>query len=142
VALLDALRDRLPVQATCGWRRLVIKFVLIPIRALRRSILVRAQRLRHDFAAKVEVPLAGALRARLPVSTTRISRNAAEAVSAAFPGIAVAVALALAAGWIAGGLGDPLARNPVLVAMLFGLLIGNIFAFPDTLRPGLDFTKR
>ncbi len=58
------------------------------------------------------------------------------------PGVAVTVMLALAAGWIAGGLGEPLARNPVLVAMLFGLLIGNSFAYPDGLRPGFDFTKR
>jgi uncharacterized integral membrane protein (TIGR00698 family) len=58
------------------------------------------------------------------------------------PGILVAAVLALAAGWIAGGLGDPLARNPVLVAMLFGLLIGNTFGCPETLKPGLDFTRR
>ena len=58
------------------------------------------------------------------------------------PGIAAAGGLALAAGWIAGGLGDPLACNPVLVAMLFGLLLGTCFDCPATLRPGLDFTKR
>ena len=58
------------------------------------------------------------------------------------PGILVAAALATAAGWIAGGLGDPLARNPILVAMVFGLTIGNSFPCPDHLRPGLDFTKR
>ncbi len=48
----------------------------------------------------------------------------------------------MAASWIAGGLGEPLARNPVLVAMLFGLLLGNVFGYPEALRPGLDFTKR
>ena len=58
------------------------------------------------------------------------------------PGLVVATALALAAGWIAGGLGDPIARNPVLVSMLLGLMLGNVFACPDSLRPGLDFTKR
>ncbi|MEO8804879.1 MAG: putative sulfate exporter family transporter [Burkholderiaceae bacterium] len=58
------------------------------------------------------------------------------------PGIAAAAALAQAAGWIAGGLGDPLARNPVLVAMLFGLLLGTCFECPAALRPGLDFSKR
>jgi len=58
------------------------------------------------------------------------------------PGIAAAAALALAAGWIAGGLGDPLARNPVLVAMLFGLVLRTCFECPAALRPGLDFTKR
>ena len=58
------------------------------------------------------------------------------------PGIAAAGGLALAAGWIAGGLGDPLARNPVLVAMLFGLLLGTCLDCPAALRPGLDFTKR
>ncbi|MEO5793719.1 MAG: putative sulfate exporter family transporter [Rhodoferax sp.] len=58
------------------------------------------------------------------------------------PGVAVASSLALAAGWIAGGLGDPLARNPVLVAMLFGLVLGNVFDYPAVLQPGLDFTKR
>ncbi|MEQ1516923.1 MAG: putative sulfate exporter family transporter, partial [Usitatibacteraceae bacterium] len=63
-------------------------------------------------------------------------------IRAKLPGIGVAAALGLAAQWIAGGLGEPLARNPVLVAMLFGLLIGNTLQCPDGLRPGLDFTKR
>lgn len=58
------------------------------------------------------------------------------------PGLLAAAVLACAAGWIAGGLGDPLARNPVLVSMLFGLLIGHVFGCPDALRPGLDFAKR
>ncbi len=58
------------------------------------------------------------------------------------PGISVAGVLALAAAWIAGGLGDPLARNPVLVAMLVGLVLGGVFGCPAGLRPGLDFTKR
>jgi uncharacterized integral membrane protein (TIGR00698 family) len=57
-------------------------------------------------------------------------------------GLAAAAGLALAAGWIAAGLGDPLARNPVLVAMLLGLAIGLVFGCPAALRPGLDFTKR
>jgi uncharacterized integral membrane protein (TIGR00698 family) len=58
------------------------------------------------------------------------------------PGVLVAAALALAASWIAGGLGDPLARNPVLVSMLLGLLVGHVFGCPPSLQPGLDFTKR
>lgn len=58
------------------------------------------------------------------------------------PGIALVAALAVVASWVAGGLGEPLARNPVLVAMLLGLLLGNAFACPDSLKPGLDFTKR
>lgn len=62
--------------------------------------------------------------------------------AARWPGIAVAVALALAASWMAGGLGEPLARNPVLVAMMLGLLLGNVLRCPDGLRPGLDYTKR
>ncbi len=68
--------------------------------------------------------------------------GAPDLARSAFPGVAVAGALALVAGWIAGGLGEPLARNPVLVAMLFGLLIGNSFGCPEALRPGFDFTKR
>ena len=58
------------------------------------------------------------------------------------PGIALAGALAIVAGWVAGGLGEPLAHNPVLVAMLLGLLIGNAFDSPASLKPGLDFSKR
>ena len=58
------------------------------------------------------------------------------------PGIGLAAALAVVAGWVAGGLGEPLAHNPVLVAMLFGLLLGNSFGCPDALKPGLDFSKR
>lgn len=58
------------------------------------------------------------------------------------PGIALAAALAWVALGLAGGLGEPLSRNPVLVAMLLGLLIGNTLSCPEPLRPGLDFTKR
>ena len=59
-----------------------------------------------------------------------------------WPGVAIAAAGGVAAAWIAGGLGDPLARNPVLVAMIFGLALGAVFGCPASLRPGLDFTKR
>jgi uncharacterized integral membrane protein (TIGR00698 family) len=63
-------------------------------------------------------------------------------VGGSLRGLAAAAALALTASWIAAGFGDPLARNPVLVAMLLGLAIGLTFGCPATLRPGLDFTKR
>jgi uncharacterized integral membrane protein (TIGR00698 family) len=63
-------------------------------------------------------------------------------VGGVLPGIVLSVLLAVLAAWIAGGLGEPLTRNPVLVAMLFGLLIGNAFGCPDIFKPGLDFTKR
>ncbi|MEP6502472.1 MAG: putative sulfate exporter family transporter, partial [Betaproteobacteria bacterium] len=69
-------------------------------------------------------------------------RSRWNAARANLPGIGAATVLALGAGWIAGGLGDPLARNPVLVAMLAGLLLGNLLGCPPSLRPGLDFTKR
>jgi len=46
----------------------------------------------------------------------------------------VAGALALVADWIAGGLGDSLARSPVLVAMLFGLLLGTCLECPASMR--------
>jgi uncharacterized integral membrane protein (TIGR00698 family) len=63
-------------------------------------------------------------------------------VTALLPGLGLATVLALVAGWIALGLGDPLARNPVLVAMLFGLLVGNTLSVPERFRPGLQFTMR
>ena len=59
-----------------------------------------------------------------------------------WPGLLVAALLAFAANALAGGLGDPLARNPLLVAMLLGLVIGNAFGSPERLRPGLQFTTR
>jgi uncharacterized integral membrane protein (TIGR00698 family) len=58
------------------------------------------------------------------------------------PGIAVAALLAFAAEALAAGLGDPWARNPVLVAMLCGLAVGIVFGCPETLQPGLQFTTR
>ena len=66
----------------------------------------------------------------------------AAAARSLMPGLIVAAALAIVAGWVAGGLGEPLAHNPVLVAMLVGLLIGNAFDSPAALKPGLDFGKR
>src|ERR1700754_3096941 len=81
------------------------------------------------------------LRGRLPAGAG-LWQAPAKTIRAMLPGIVLAALLALVAGWIAGGLGEPLSRNPVLVAMLFGLLIGNSFACPEILRPGLDFTKR
>ena len=75
------------------------------------------------------------------ISTLRLPRLDANLRGRA-PGIAVAAVLALAAAWIAGGLGDPLARNPVLVSMLVGLVLGGVFGCPAGLRPGFDFTKR
>jgi len=71
-----------------------------------------------------------------------LSRFPVASVRGRLPGVAAAAMIALAAGWIAGGLGDPLARNPVLVAMLCGLLVNALFGCPDTLRPGLDFARR
>jgi len=69
-------------------------------------------------------------------------RERAAAVRACLPGLGAAAILALGAAWIAAGLGDPLARNPVLVAMLTGLLLGGLLGCPQALRPGLDFAKR
>lgn len=70
------------------------------------------------------------------------ARGFISAVRLRLPGLAVAASLALAAQWMAGGMGGPLARNPVLVAMLFGLLLGSFFECPESLRPGLNFTLK
>jgi len=56
------------------------------------------------------------------------------------PGVVVAALLAVLSSALSAGLGDPLARNPLLVAMLFGLIIGNGFSCPEKLRAGLRFT--
>jgi uncharacterized integral membrane protein (TIGR00698 family) len=61
---------------------------------------------------------------------------------ARIPGLAVAATLAFVAGGLAAGLGDPWARNPVLVAMLLGLVVGAVFGCPESLQPGLQFTTR
>ena len=74
--------------------------------------------------------------------STLALRGRVGAARSLLPGMALAAALAVVAGWVAGGLGEPLAHNPVLVAMLFGLLLGNSFGCPDALKPGLDFSKR
>ncbi len=69
-------------------------------------------------------------------------RSGTSLVRSQLPGVCLAIALATVAGWVAGGLGEPLAHNPILVAMLVGLLIGNCFDSPPSLKPGLDFCKR
>ena len=61
---------------------------------------------------------------------------------ARLPGLAVSAMLAFVAGGLAAGLGDPWARNPVLVAMLLGLAVGAVFGCPESLQPGLQFTTR
>ena len=69
------------------------------------------------------------------MSATLALRRGAAGARGLGPGIALAAALAVVAGWVAGGLGEPLARNPVLVAMLLGLLLGNAFACPMPSSP-------
>lgn len=76
----------------------------------------------------------------MTVTTTAL--DAPQAIRRSFPGLVVAALCALGAGWIAGGLGEPLSRNPVLIAMLLGLFLGNCFTTPEALFPGLNFTKR
>ncbi len=72
------------------------------------------------------------LRDRLPARAERMWQGFAKNGSTPFfPACVLAALLAAVAGWIAGGLGEPLSRNPVLVAMMFGLLIGNCFQCPD-----------
>jgi uncharacterized integral membrane protein (TIGR00698 family) len=58
------------------------------------------------------------------------------------PGLMVAVALGAIATFMSRGLGGPLARSPLLIAILIGCLIGNSFGCPESLRPGLTFTIR
>ena len=58
------------------------------------------------------------------------------------PGLVVVCALGAVAMFMSRGLGGPLAKSPLLLAILIGLLIGNSFGRPETLRPGLTFTVR
>ncbi len=78
----------------------------------------------------------------LHVRTTMLSWFGASYWKPLVPGLAVSALLALVASWLTNGLNDPLARNPLLVAILFGLLIGNVMHLPDNLRPGLEFAMR
>ena len=128
--VIGTLRERLPAQAAYHYRRFAGRRAIVSIRTLHTGLRDHANRLATVFQTPFTLSV---LCANLPST---------ESVRAPLPGVVVAAFLALAAGWIAGGLGDPLARNPVLVAMMFGLLIGNSFSFPESFRPGLDFTKR
>lgn len=58
------------------------------------------------------------------------------------PGLLVAFALGVIATFMSRGLGGPLARSPLLVAIFIGVLIGNSFGCPESFRPGLTFTIR
>ena len=58
------------------------------------------------------------------------------------PGLLVAFALGVVATFMSRGLGGPLARSPLLIAILIGVLIGNSFGCPESFRPGLTFTIR
>jgi uncharacterized integral membrane protein (TIGR00698 family) len=95
-----------------------------------------------DATAGRLVAVLDTLRDRLPARAERMRQGISQSVMALAPGILVTILLAFVAGWIARQLGEPLSRNPVLVAMMFGLLIGNCITVPDRIRPGLDFTKR
>lgn len=128
--VIGTLRERLPAQAAYHYRRFTGRRAIVSIRTLHTGLRDHTNRLATVFWTPFTLSV---LRANLPST---------ESVRTLLPGVVVATFLALAASWIAGGLGDPLARNPVLVAMMFGLLIGNSFSFPESFRPGLDFTKR
>ena len=131
--MLATVRDHLSVKAA-QFGRLGTSVGIAPVQTLRSGLTAQA--------VGVAGSRLGTLDTWLRACAAPDWQGVAEAVRCRLPGIAVAALLALAAGWIAGGLGDPWARNPVLVAMLFGLLIGNSFACPERFRPGLDFTKR
>ncbi|MDO8413707.1 MAG: putative sulfate exporter family transporter [Gallionellaceae bacterium] len=56
------------------------------------------------------------------------------------PGIAIAALLAGMAVAISTGLGGSLSKSQLLIAVLLGLFIGNVFGRPQMLQPGLQFT--
>ena len=56
------------------------------------------------------------------------------------PGIIMAALLAAMAVTLSTGLGGSLSRSQLLIAVLLGLFIGNVFGRPQMLQPGLQFT--
>lgn len=64
------------------------------------------------------------------------------------PGLALAVAVCACAMWASAILGESLLGyqrspiSPVMVAMLLGLLIRNVFRLPAWIQPGLDFSVK
>ncbi len=64
------------------------------------------------------------------------------------PGLALAVAVSACAMWASVMLGESLLGyqrspiSPVMVAMLLGLLIGNVFRLPAWVQPGLDLAVK
>lgn len=55
-------------------------------------------------------------------------------------GLLVLALMTYLAYGLAGGLQNRLSQNPLLIAVLFGIFIGNVFKVPQFMRPAIDFT--
>jgi uncharacterized integral membrane protein (TIGR00698 family) len=55
-------------------------------------------------------------------------------------GLIVLALMTYLAYGLAGGIQDRLAQNPVLIAVLFGIFVGNVFGVPQFMQPAINFT--
>ncbi|MEH2352082.1 putative sulfate exporter family transporter [Nostoc sp.] len=55
-------------------------------------------------------------------------------------GLLVLALMTYLAYGLAGGLQNRLSQNPLLIAVLFGIFVGNVFKIPEFMRTAIDFT--
>lgn len=55
-------------------------------------------------------------------------------------GLLVLALMTYLAYGLAGGLQNRLSQNPLLIAILFGIFVGNVFKVPQFTKPAIDFT--
>ena len=55
-------------------------------------------------------------------------------------GLLVLALMTYLAYGLAGGLQNRLSQNPLLIAILFGIFVGNVFKVPQFMRTAIDFT--
>lgn len=55
-------------------------------------------------------------------------------------GLLVLALMTYLAYGLAGGLQNRLSQNPLLIAILFGIFVGNVFKVPEFMRTAIDFT--
>lgn len=74
------------------------------------------------------------------MSDSNIDKNKSVNLKELLFGLVILAIMTYATYGIAAGIQNRLSQNPLLIAVLFGMFLGNLFTLPKTLQPAIDFT--